>query len=259
MPNYPFDICGIDTCGPFPEIEFGNKYIVTLIDHFSSWPEAFAVPNKSAETVARLLLEEIIPRHTCPRKLVSDRGSESVNRIVAIISERLKICHLNTSSYHPQCNGNTERFHRFLNDVMSKYAYANHSTWDKFLSGLLISYRVSVNDINRLLHARDPVLSLDTLLQPKLKYMGDEYIPLMLERMHVAATTTKQHLAEVRAKNKRIHGMKATNIEFKPGDTVYYCEPTSAPGMSEKFKLPWKAFSRTVEKVSPVNYRIYNQ
>ena len=40
----------------------GNMYIIGFSDWYSGWPEAFAVPNKTAETVGHLPLEAIIPR-----------------------------------------------------------------------------------------------------------------------------------------------------------------------------------------------------
>ena len=61
IPEFPFEIVGIDTCGPFPSSAKGNKYIVTVVDHFSSWPEAYAVPDKTAETIASLLIEKFFP------------------------------------------------------------------------------------------------------------------------------------------------------------------------------------------------------
>ena len=48
----------------------GNKYIIGLIDWYSGWPEAFAGPDKFAETVAHLLQEEIIPRYSAPLQIV---------------------------------------------------------------------------------------------------------------------------------------------------------------------------------------------
>ena len=57
------EIVGIDTCGPFPMSEDGNKYVCTIVDHFSGWPEAWAIPDKSAATIAKLLLDKFIPRH----------------------------------------------------------------------------------------------------------------------------------------------------------------------------------------------------
>ena len=42
--------------GPLPKTPKGNKYIITLVDYFSKWPEAEAVPDKSAKTVSVFLL-----------------------------------------------------------------------------------------------------------------------------------------------------------------------------------------------------------
>ena len=75
IPKYPFEQIAIDTCGPFPESYGGNRYIINVIDLFSGWPESFATSSKSAETVAQILLEHIIPRHSCPRVIHSDNGT----------------------------------------------------------------------------------------------------------------------------------------------------------------------------------------
>ena len=49
---------GIDLIGPLPLTAKGNKYIVTLLDYFSKWPEAAPLPNKTAIGVANFLYEE---------------------------------------------------------------------------------------------------------------------------------------------------------------------------------------------------------
>ena len=46
LPNAPFQMVGIDTCGPFPESNSGNLYIITLTCHYSNYPEAYPVPDK---------------------------------------------------------------------------------------------------------------------------------------------------------------------------------------------------------------------
>ena len=53
-----------------------NKYIIAFLDWFSWLPEAFAVPYKTADTVAKLLIEEIYPRYGCPIQIVTDNGTE---------------------------------------------------------------------------------------------------------------------------------------------------------------------------------------
>ena len=46
---------GVDIVGPLPVTARGNRYIVTLVDYFSKWPEAEPLPNKSAKEVALFL------------------------------------------------------------------------------------------------------------------------------------------------------------------------------------------------------------
>ena len=48
---------GIDMIGLLPLTKKGNKYIVTLVDYFSKWPEAAPLPDKTAAGVALFLYE----------------------------------------------------------------------------------------------------------------------------------------------------------------------------------------------------------
>lgn len=52
----PWKQVGIDLVGPLPEIKSGNKYIMTVTDYFSKWPEAKAIPSKEACKVANFLV-----------------------------------------------------------------------------------------------------------------------------------------------------------------------------------------------------------
>ena len=56
-PTYPFPKLGLDVSGAYPKTLSGKKYIVGFVDWYSGQPEAFAVPNKTSETVAHFLLE----------------------------------------------------------------------------------------------------------------------------------------------------------------------------------------------------------
>ena len=46
---------GMDLIGPLTETPCGNKYVITLTDYFSKWTEATALPDKSADGVARFM------------------------------------------------------------------------------------------------------------------------------------------------------------------------------------------------------------
>jgi len=61
----PFDRIGVDII-QFPKTSRGNQYAVVFMDYLTKWPEVFAVPDQSAATVARLLLEALVSRHCLP-------------------------------------------------------------------------------------------------------------------------------------------------------------------------------------------------
>ena len=64
-----------------------NRYLVTSINHFSGWPEAFPVKDKSALSNAGVLCQEFLPRHSCPRIILSDQGTEYCNKIISVLSK----------------------------------------------------------------------------------------------------------------------------------------------------------------------------
>ena len=63
IPPYPMAKLSPDLSGPYPTSLSGNKNIISFVDWFSAWPEAFAVPDKPADTIAQLIIEEIYHRH----------------------------------------------------------------------------------------------------------------------------------------------------------------------------------------------------
>ena len=220
--------------------------------------------DKSADAVASILLEQFIPRHACPRMMLSDRGTEFVNGVISLLMAKLNVCHIKTSPYHPQTNGKTERFHRFMNDVLSKYVQQEQYTWDQYIPGMLMTYRTSVNESTRytpffICHGRDPVLPMYTLLNPKLKYMVEDNVPCMLQHLHRAYSDVKEHMLEARAKNRRLLDKRVKNQNLEPGDAVFYYTPVTAPEASSKLTLHWKPYYCVVEKLSPVLYKIRDQ
>ena len=66
----------LDVCDPTPE---GFRYILVIADYFSKWTEAFPMKNKYADTVADLLVDNIILRFGMPLVIHSDQGREFEN------------------------------------------------------------------------------------------------------------------------------------------------------------------------------------
>jgi hypothetical protein len=49
-----FHLVGVDVLS-LPRTSEGNRYAVVFVDYLTKWPEVFAVPSHTAETIARLL------------------------------------------------------------------------------------------------------------------------------------------------------------------------------------------------------------
>ena len=91
VPPFSFAKIGLDLSGPYPQSLSGNKYIVGFVDLYSGWPEAFAVPDKTAATIAHLIIEEIFPRFGAPLEIITDNGTENENKVVRETLQELNI------------------------------------------------------------------------------------------------------------------------------------------------------------------------
>lgn len=257
--HFPMEKVAIDTCGPYPESHNGNKYLITMIDMYSGWPEMYPVPDKSAETVAHVMLNHFIPTHACPLVLLSDNGTEFCNKIIDKISEKMNILRIRTSTYHPRSNGKVERLHRVWNMIASKQLQNDARLWDTLVPSTLSAIRTSVNESNKqspffLLFNREPVLPLDTILMPRFRYLGEDFHEIALERQHEAYKALQRDQKQARERQKRNHDRHAKDISFEPGDPVYLYNNKQ----KHKFSTKWIPFYRIMKKKSQVNYTIKN-
>ena len=118
---------GIDVKGKLPETERGNKYIIVAMDYFTKWPEARAISDCKAKTIADFLFEEVICRHGVPKILISDRGTSFVNELIREVNQRLYIDHWLITPYHPQTNGQVEWFNRTLGETLVKLSTTHNN------------------------------------------------------------------------------------------------------------------------------------
>ena len=72
-PSFQFSTVGFDFLGPVPP-SAGKQYIPLIGDHFIKWHEAIALPNQSAPTTAKALMDHWITQFGYPESLHSDQG-----------------------------------------------------------------------------------------------------------------------------------------------------------------------------------------
>ncbi len=165
-PDKPFDTIGIDFLGPLTETDTGNRYVLVITDYATRWVEAFPTRDMKAATVAKILINEIICRHSAPKEILSDRGRSFLNKTVEEMCSYFRIKKLNTTAYNPKCNGLTERFNGSLCQMLSAYCDAKQTDWDVYLPVALFAHRTSwqrtvKESPFRLLYGRNPRLPSD--------------------------------------------------------------------------------------------------
>ena len=102
IPDRPFDKIAIDLVTECEMSISGNKHILTIIDHMTGWPEAFPIPDKSADTIVSTFINEYLPVHMCPRYILSNNGTEFKNNLMNQVLQQLGIDRIFLDPYHPQ-------------------------------------------------------------------------------------------------------------------------------------------------------------
>ena len=177
IPDRPFDKIAIDLVTECKTPTSGNKHILTIIDHLTRWPEAFPIPDKSADTIVSTFINKYLPVHMCPWYILS-MGLNSKITLWTKSYKNLAFDRIVSAPYHPQSNGKLEVFHKYLKPTMKKLCEKDLTNWDKYLNQVLASYKITPNLATAetpffLVYGRDPNLPLHQLLEPMQHFLGD--------------------------------------------------------------------------------------
>jgi len=129
----PMDRVAVDILGPLPITENGNKYIIVFCEYLTKFCITKALPNITADTVARTFVDEIVLKFGAPTTLLSDQGSNFMSQLVKKICELCGTKKQNTSPYHPMTDGLVERTNKTLAQTLSMYINGKHNDWDLYL------------------------------------------------------------------------------------------------------------------------------
>jgi transposase InsO family protein len=142
-----FELWSMDFIGPLkPSEDF--VYILTIIEHFSGWLIAIPVMNPTANTVMKILQDEVISRFGVPRRILSDRGSSFRNADLAAYFQRLGIRPLYTSAYHPASNGKVERANGVIKTMLKSLTQdpSLGDNWNSLLQPAIFAYNTSPSE-----------------------------------------------------------------------------------------------------------------
>ena len=260
----PFQRVAIDLVGPLePRTENRNKYILTLVDYATRYPEAVALSSIETEAVAEALVC-IFSRVGVPKEILTDMGSQFTSALMKEVSRLLSFKQLVTSPYHPICNGLVERFNGTLKKMLTRMCAERPKDWDKYIDPLLFAYReVPQESLGfspfELIYGwpvRGPMQVLRELWtkdieDPRVRTTY-QYVLDLRERLESTVSLAQQNLQNMSKKYKKYYNRKSRRRHLKVGNKVLVLLPTK----TNKLLMSWKGPYEVVEKLSVLDYRI---
>lgn len=129
----PWDVVAIDIVGPLPRSKSGFVHLLVMQDLFTKWIELEPLRAANGPKIALSLENCLITRWGCPRVIVSDNGTEFVNREISHFCSQYKIRQSTIPPYDAQANP-VERVNRVLKTMIVAYLKQVHREWDLHLS-----------------------------------------------------------------------------------------------------------------------------
>ena len=241
------------------------KYVLSMMDHLTRFAILTPVPNKTAETIARVIIDRLISIFGPPETLHSDQGTEFENKIIHQLQTILGYQKTRTTPYRPQGNSVSERVHATMHTMLAMHSSLDCDNWADLLPMVQMAYNTSFNTTMHetpyfLMFGRQARLPVDVILG--LPHVGtttdtERFSQKTRDNLQIAFELARQNLKE-RADKQSAQNKKLPQIPvFEVGQKVLVYKPyQEADGPNPKLILPWRGPYIICSQLSPVVYRV---
>ena len=145
----PMEALNIDYLGPFPEDEYGNAHVLTVIDTFTRAVGLYAVPTLEAKHTARMLIRHI-GIFGCPSQIVSDRGTHFTAAIIRELMTLFGTDHVLTLVASKQENAAVENANKRAQEFLRTMLFDNRII-DRWSDVLPLVQRIMMAEPNEVI------------------------------------------------------------------------------------------------------------
>ena len=225
----PLEYVSIDILGPLLRTSRRNRYILVISDRYTKLTRAIPVASITAQSVAREFAENWAFIYGPPTILLSDNGKQFASKLFVHICKLLGTKNAFTSTYHPQANGQVERFNRTLIAALRHYVLDHPKDWDQFVGALTYAYNTQFHRVTgfspmELVLSRAP-LPLSFKARPDLSAMANRasaHKRWSFRLRKLLATAAKsQEQAQARYKRDFDRRLRRNAEELVPGMYVF--------------------------------------
>jgi len=124
----------MDLLGPLPRTATGNEHLLVIVGRFSKMTRAIFLQQIDAETIAAAFLANWVAAYGPPATVVSDNGRQVRSTFFQRVCSLLGISNRYSTTYHPQTNGQVERYNRTIVCQLRTYVEDHQDRCDELVS-----------------------------------------------------------------------------------------------------------------------------
>ena len=119
----------------------GNiENVLAITDHFTRYALAYPSKTQTAQATARILWDNFICHYGFPEKFISDQGRNFESDLIKELCKIAGVKKVHTTPYHPQGNGQCERFNSTLCNMLGTLSDEEKSDWKSHLGCMTHAY-----------------------------------------------------------------------------------------------------------------------
>ena len=253
----------LDICGPLALTPRKNQYILVVMDQYSKYTRAFALPNQTAKTIAEVFHKEWVCLLGAPREVHTDQGRNFDGVVFNQLCELFNSAKTRTTAYHASANGGVERFNHTMCNMLSALAEHDRRSWDEKLAYACQAYNSTRHDTtgmepNLLMFGRQPDLPWDVMVpkrpdsEPMLQHDYIRKVKRDMRRIHQLAREKAGRAATV---IKRYNDRKSHLNLYQVGDLVLLRSYKIMPGLN-KLKDNYEGPVFIIDVISDITFRV---
>ena len=203
----------------------GHENILIMTDVYTKFTVAVPTKDQQATTTAKVLVKEWFMRYGAPRCIHSDQGRNFESGLIKELCRIYSVKKSRTTAYHPQANGQCERFNRTLHNLLKTLSPEKKRKWPDYLPELLHAYNATPHAATGyspfyLMFGRDPRLPVDLQMESD-ETVSDTWLEEHQQRLRYAYLKAGEHLEKERIKRKQVFDRTAKNYNIDVGERVY--------------------------------------